>query len=140
MTFESPVLNAQALRDLAERHTPKNCQCLLGPCAGWESLGAGRWPGGDMQKLGSLRATLDADGAPLAEPSFEEFHPDGTRYESPDAPIAPLFFPYNRCDVFACGQCDRVLLQYTEFGGYYVDQRVRVLSPERVVDAPLPDA
>ena len=58
MTFESPVLNAQALRDLAERHTPKNCQCLLGPCAGWESLGAGRWPEGDMQKLGSLRATL----------------------------------------------------------------------------------
>jgi hypothetical protein len=111
----------------------------MGTCAGWESVSGDRWPERVMQKLGSLRATLDADGAPLAEPSFAEFHPAGTRYESPEAPIAPLFYPYNRCDVFACGQCDRLLLKYTEFGGYYVDHRVRVLNPERVSDVPLPD-
>lgn len=138
MTMENPVLDAQALRALAQRHTPKACQCALGACEGWESVSGGRWPQAAMQKLGSLRATLDADGAPLAEPSFAEFHPAGTRYDSPEAPIAPLFFPYNRCDVFACGQCDRVLLSYTEFGGYYVDHRARVLNPERVTDAPLP--
>jgi len=140
MTTENQVLDAQALRALAKRHTPKACQCSLGACEGWESVSGDRWPEGAVEKLGSLRATLDADGAPLPEPSFAEFHPAGTRYESPEAPIAPLFFPYNRCDVFACGQCDRVLLKYTEFGGYYVDHRVRALNPERVTDAPLPDA
>ncbi|WP_300555621.1 hypothetical protein [Limnohabitans sp. Rim8] len=140
MTTENQVLDAQALRALAERHTPKACDCSLGACEGWESVSGDRWPEGAVQQLGSLRATLDADGSPLPEPSFAEFHPAGTRYESPEAPIAPQFFPYNRCDVFACGQCDRVLLKYTEFGGYYVDHRVRVLNPERVTDAPLPDA
>ena len=133
MTFESPVLNAPELRALAERHSPKKCQCLLGPCAGWESLGAGRWPEGDMHKLGTLRATLDADGAPLAEPSFEEFHPEGTRYDSPDAPIAVDYFPYNRCDVFACSHCGCGVLKYTEYGGYYVDHRVRLVNPDLVV-------
>jgi hypothetical protein len=33
-----------------------------------------------------------------------------------------------------------VLLRYTEFGGYYVDHRVRALNGDLVVDAPLPDA
>jgi hypothetical protein len=32
------------------------------------------------------------------------------------------------------------LLRYTEFGGYYVDHRVRVLNADLVVDAPPPDA
>ena len=99
MTTEKQVLDAQALRALAERHTPKACQCSLGACEGWESVSGDRWPEGAVEKLGSLRATLDADGAPLPEPGFAEFHPAGTRYESPEAPIAPLFFPYNRCDV-----------------------------------------
>ena len=49
--------------------------------------------------------------------------------------IAPAFFPYNRCDVFTCGQCDRVLLKYTEYGGYYVDDRVRVVQADLVADA-----
>lgn len=138
MTTEQNLLDAQALRALAEGRNPTDCPCALGPCAGWESVSADRWPAHTMHPLGSLRATLDADGAPLGEPTFAEYHPAGTRYESADAPIAPLFFPYNRCDVFACGACDRLLLRYTEFGGYYVDHRVRVLNPERVTDAPLP--
>lgn len=90
-----------------------------------------------MVKVGSLREATDPFG-PAAEPTFEEFHPQGTRYESADAPFAPRFFPYNRCDAFACSTCQRVLLRYTEFGGYYVDHRVRALQSERVVDAPLP--
>jgi hypothetical protein len=58
-----------------------------------------------------------------------------TRYDSSDALIAPAFFPYNRYDVFSCAACDRVLLKYTEYGGYYVDDRVRVVQPVLVSDA-----
>jgi hypothetical protein len=74
------------------------------------------------------------------EPTFEEQHPNGTRYDSANAPVALKFFPYNRCDVFSCSRCERFLLRYTEFGGYYVDHRVRALNAELVVDAPIPDA
>jgi hypothetical protein len=81
-----------------------------------------------MKRLGSLRDPQ------LDEPTFEEFHPHGTRYASPDAPVAPEHFPYNRCDAFGCGRCGRVLLRYTEYGGYYVDARVRELRAECIVD------
>ena len=72
------------------------------------------------------------------EATFEEYHPQGTRYDSPNAPVAPRYFPYNRCDVFTCQTCSRVLLKYTEFGGYYIDHRVRVVQAQQIVDAPLP--
>jgi hypothetical protein len=68
------------------------------------------------------------------EPTFEEQHPKGTRYESADAPVVLKFFPYNRCDVYACGRCHQHALRYTEFGGYYVDQRARRLNPELISD------
>ena len=68
-------------------------------------------------------------GDPLVdEPSFEERHPDGTRYDSPEAPVALRFFPYNRCDLWHCNRCKHHFLRYTEFGGYYVDHRVRELN------------
>jgi len=98
------------------------CHCGLGPCAGWVSLGEERWPAQKMQAVATLR---DPE---LVEPTFEERHPRGTRYDSPDAPVALKFFPYNRCDLWRCQQCQRHLLRYTEFGGYYVDHRVRELS------------
>lgn len=139
MNLEQAVMDAQALRAAAHVRSPRACSCLVGQCDGWESVSEDRWPDGTMQKLGILRATSATEEAYVAEPSYAEFHPAGTRYESPDAPIAPRFFPYNRCDVFACGQCDRVLLKYTEFGGYYIDHRVRVLNPDCVIDVPLPD-
>jgi hypothetical protein len=37
------------------------------------------------------------------------------------------------CDVFACAKCNKVLLRYTEFGGYYVDHRVREVDARLVV-------
>lgn len=114
--------NADELRTLlAQSPSPTPCQCSLGNCAGWESVGEERLPG-DLQPLATLRDTE------LHEPTFEELHPNGTRYESPDAPVAVKHFPYNRCELWRCGQCKRHLLRYTEFGGYYVDQRVRELS------------
>ena len=99
------------------------CSCGVGPCAGWTSLTEERWPAAQMQAVATLR---DPE---VYEPTFEERHPQGTRYDSPDAPVALKFFPYNRCELWRCGQCQRQLLRYTEFGGYYVDHRVRELAP-----------
>jgi len=109
---------------LADQPSTRACSCSLGSCAGWESLSEDRWPAAQMRQVATLR---DPE---LDEPTFEEHHPHGTRYDSPDAPVAVKFFPYNRCDVWRCGECQRHLLRYTEFGGYYVDHRVRALSPK----------
>ena len=120
-------LSAESLNAAAQGTLKQACSCALGPCPGWESFTEERWPKDLMQPVGTLR---DVD---IYEPTTDEFHADGTRYESPDAPIAVNFFPYNRCDVHGCTQCRRVLLRYTEFGGYYVDHRVREVHPALVV-------
>ena len=72
------------------------------------------------------------------EPTVAEHHPAGTHAWSADAPIAPEWFPYNRCDVWRCSACGRGFLRYTEYGGYYQDDRIRVLDPALVVDVPAP--
>jgi|GEM_PF-105496 len=136
-----PRLDAPGLKALAKAASPQKCQCALGPCAGWESMTEDRWPGPQMTAVGSLRAALaEGENAAGSEPTFEEFHPQGTRYDSPLAPFAPKFFPCNRSDVFSCNRCQRLLLRYTEFGGYYVDHRVRALNADLLVDASPPDA
>jgi len=123
-----PFLNTpEALRQLADQpHSP--CQCSLQHCTGWESVSDALWPAQHMTHVAALR---DPD---VYEPTFEEQHPKGTRYESADAPVVLKFFPYNRCDVYACGRCHQHALRYTEFGGYYVDQRARRLNPELISD------
>ena len=119
------ITSAQALKALAvQKHS--NCQCVLQRCAGWESVNDTEWPAKHMQQVATLR---DPD---VYEPTFEEHHPNGTRYDSADAPVALTFFPYNRCDVFACSQCLQHVLRYTEFGGYYVDHRARRLNADTV--------
>jgi hypothetical protein len=122
-----PLLNAEQLKTQAEQRSPHNCRCALGACKGWESFTEDRWPKSQMQALGTLR---DPD---IYEPTAEEFHPQGTRYAAPDAPIAVKFFPYNVSDVFACSTCEKVVMRYTEFGGYYVDHRVREVDSTLVV-------
>jgi hypothetical protein len=107
-------------------HTP--CQCALQHCAGWESVNDTAWPAQQMTLVATLR---DPEAY---EPTFEEHHPNGTRYESADAPVALKFFPYNRCDVHACSQCQQHVLRYTEFGGYYVDHRARRLNAALITD------
>ena len=118
----------QAIRTAAELQALLNdspavsaCRCSLGSCPGWTSVGEERWPA--ARPLATLR---DAE---LHEPTFEERHPRGTRYDSPDAPVAVAHFPYNRSELWRCEQCRRHLLRYTEYGGYYVDLRVRELAP-----------
>jgi hypothetical protein len=94
-------------------------------CMGWESVSV---PPGEplLQHRGTLRDAAEE------EPTVVELHEEGTRYESPQAPIAPDYFPFNRCEVWACRACGRGFLQYTEFGGYYVDHRLREIDPLRV--------
>jgi hypothetical protein len=110
---------------------PTNCTCTLKACAGWESVNDDRWPSEQLSKAGTLREPVSESGSEI---TFEEYHPNGTRYDSANAPISLRHFPFNRCDVYACKQCRCAVLKYTEFGGYYVDQRVRLVDPELIVD------
>ena len=106
--------------------TPEGCACAALKAPGWESVTG---PLGEplLHRLGTLR---DPDEA---EPTVVEFHLAGSRYQSTHAPIAPHWFPYNRCEVWACARCGRGFLQYTEYGGYYVDHRLRVIDPALVM-------
>ena len=124
-------LDATQLQALAIKPLDQ-CACALKICKGWESVSDDRWPSKQLKLEGTLRREL-ADGD--SELSFEEFHPNGTRYDSPEAPIALNYFPYNRADVYACQQCGCAVLKYTEYGGYYIDQRVRLVDASLVVDA-----
>jgi hypothetical protein len=127
MSMRKPLTHSE-LKSLLNQHEAKTCTCALGPCTAWESLPEERWPAAQMKALGSLR---DSE---VYEPSFEQYHPQGTHYDSADAPISAAHFPYNRCELHECQNCQRVLLRYTEYGGYYVDQRVRWARPELLVN------
>lgn len=123
-------LNAQELRQLAEtaEQSPEPvCGCWLHRADAWQSFTEERWPAELLQRVDTLRADE------FAEPTFEEFHPDGTRYDSADAPISVAHFPFNRCDVYRCTACARLVLRYTEFGGYYVDHRARRVDAALIV-------
>ena len=134
MTEEIPLIQTtEQLRELASRgQSSEGCDCHLIQFQGWDSITDMRWPAAQMQQIADLREPG------VDEPTFEEFHPHRTRYESPEAPIALAYFPVNRSTVWRCGKCGIQVMRYTEFGGYYVDQRVRVLNPALVVDAPAP--
>jgi hypothetical protein len=101
------------------------CASLLRP--GWEAL-AGSFDRKDLRLAGTLRPPGDED------PTLLEYHPGGTNAWSADAPIAPAFFPYNRCELWQCVACARPFLRYTEYGGYYVEERIRAIDPALVVD------
>ena len=119
-----PFLNTTALTSLARQSLdhPPCAACAATKCAAWESLHAG-FDGSRLRVVGSLRREGDE------EPTFAEHHPGGTHGSSADAPIAPAFFPYNRCEVWQCTDCAGAFLRYTEYGGYYQDERIRALNP-----------
>jgi hypothetical protein len=112
----------RALPDPAD--TPADCACAHLVCAGWESIGQPLRPP-LLRHLGTLR-----DPA-VDDPTVREW--PGSSHWSAMAPVAPSHFPYNRCEVWACAACGRGFLQYTEFGGYYVDHRLRQVDPTLVV-------
>lgn len=125
-----PKLGSAELRALAQAcgAVTLPCNCCI-DAAGWISLPLAL----PEQQLADI-GTLVAD--PYDEPTFAEYHPDGTRYDAPRAPVAPLYYPYNRCNVARCTLCGRHYLRYTEAGGYFVDRRIRSLQdPALVVDA-----
>ncbi|GAB3770082.1 hypothetical protein GCM10028796_36270 [Ramlibacter monticola] len=124
-----PLLDAEGLRRLAAALPQQPCRaCAAIRAPGWESLPASL-DRDRLRKVASLRQPQ------VEDPTLEEHHPDGTHGWSPDAPIAPAFFPYNRCDVWQCVQCGRAFLRYTEYGGYYVEERIRELRPRLIVAA-----
>ena len=124
-------LSAAALVELARaRRSPACPACEALVCAGWEAL-PGSFAREALEQVGTLR-----DPA-LDDPTVAEYHPAGTHAWSPDAPIAPAWFPYNRCDAWRCKTCARAFLRYTEFGGYYTEERVRELDARLIADVPL---
>ncbi|MFY9511125.1 MAG: hypothetical protein WAQ05_09150 [Rubrivivax sp.] len=120
-----PFLDGTRLAAIAAAGGPGCQHCAALVCPGWESLPAGFDAAAVLQPLGTLRSGED-------EPSWDEFHPGGTRLWSADAPIAPRHHPCNRSDVQACRHCGKAFLRYTEYGGYYVDPRIRWLDPALV--------
>ena len=102
------------------------CACTAPDCSGWISVPFS-FDESRYRRLGALAAPSEK------EPTWREHHPAGTRYASPDAPIALGHFPYNRCELWQCACCGRAYLRYTEFGGYFVDRRIRALRAELIV-------
>jgi hypothetical protein len=129
------TLDFNALLALAARSDTVDlpCDCVIHPADGWISYPVTLDPA-QCPPVG----TLVQD--PYREATFTEYHPDGTHYDDPAAPVAPRWYPYNRCDVTRCRDCGRIYLQYTEAGGYYVDRRIRALCAATLVDTPAPPA
>jgi len=125
-----PFLNAEDLRHLASpgRAGPSCASCSALAFPGWESM-PGAFDRKRLRRVGTLRRPGDE------EPTLTEHHPAGTHAWSAEAPIAPAFFPYNRCDVWQCVACGRPFLRYTEYGGYYEEDRIRAVNADLVTDA-----
>jgi hypothetical protein len=108
------------------------CACAIDTYREWTRVPVD-FPESHMRTVGTL---VDD---PYGEPTFAEYHPHGTTNWSPDAPIAPRHYPYNRAQVAQCTVCGRCALRYVEAGGYYVEPRIRALDPRLIVDVPAPD-
>jgi hypothetical protein len=105
-----------------------NCGCGIQALREWTRIPMD-FPQAQMRRIGTLLED------PYLEPTHAEYHPDRTGYWSADAPIAPRYYPYNRCTVQRCTVCGRSCLSYVEAGGYYVEPRIRALDPALLVDA-----
>ncbi|MFK0376089.1 hypothetical protein [Pandoraea sp. NPDC090278] len=128
-----PYLDHAAFADLAalaesSGSLSADCQCTRTPLDGWASL-PNSLPDAQLEVIGTLFAPNEP------EPTFSEYHPDGTSYWTTNAPIAPRYFPYNRANVCRCRDCGRLYLRYQEGGGYFVDQRIRHVNAALIVDA-----
>lgn len=122
-----------ALTQLAQASAAPStpCACNTVSLAAWQALPMTL----ELDRFEDV-GTLMED--PYDEPTFVEFHPNGTRYESDNAPIAPRYFPYNRCTVARCMNCGRHYLRYNEAGGYFTELRIRALRADLLLDAPGP--
>ena len=112
---------------LASASVTKPCSCNKESLVAWRALPLSL----ELDRFEEVGTLFDD---PYDEPTFAEFHPACTRYDSDAAPIAPAFYPYNRCTVARCLDCGRHYLRYNETGGYFTELRIRVLLPELIVD------
>lgn len=106
------------------------CSCCRVPLDAWQRLPATL----ELERFEEV-GTLRED--PYEEPTFAEYHPQGTTYDSVDAPIAPRYYPANLSQVSRCMNCSRYYLRYNEAGGYFTELRIRALRPELLADAAL---
>jgi len=106
-----------------------SCSCNRVALTAWQALPATL----ELDRFEEI-GTLVED--PYDEPTFDEYHPDGTRYDSDAAPIAPRYYPSNRSQVARCRDCGRHYLRYNEAGGYFTELRIRALQPHLLHDAP----
>lgn len=120
-------LNSEQLLDIAlSPKAPGACtECSSLSCPGWISV-----PGYFNHKKLKVLGTLKNEGA---EENWDEYHPDGTNLWSEEAPISIQHHPYDRSDVLQCTGCKRTFLHYTEYGGYYLDERIRELNAILIV-------
>jgi hypothetical protein len=103
------------------------CTCAIDSYREWARIPVD-FPQGQMRTVGTLLED------PYVEPTFAEYHLQGSSYWSAVAPIAPRYFPYNRCTVQQCTDCGRSCLTYVEAGGYYVEPRIRALDSTLLVN------
>ncbi|RFP14611.1 MULTISPECIES: hypothetical protein [unclassified Duganella] len=106
------------------------CSCSTVSLAAWQRLPTSL----ELDRFEEIGTLMDD---PYDEPTFAEYHPHGTRYESDDAPIAPRYYPCNLSQVSRCLNCGRHYLRYNEAGGYFTELRIRALQPQLLVDAAL---
>jgi len=133
MTPEDQLdLNDMNALAAASARITQACDCGIDACREWTRVPA-TFPQAQMRTVGTLA------GDPYAEPSYAEYHPHGSHYWSPEAPVALRHFPYNRCAIQQCSLCQRCCLTYVEAGGYYVEPRMRALAGQVVVDVAAPD-
>jgi hypothetical protein len=120
-------LDRDQLLDIAQSPSAVEAcsECSSLSCLGWISK-PGYFDLGKLKVLG----TLKTEGA---EQRWDEYHPNGTNLWSEDAPISIHHYPYDRADVCECMHCKRKFLHSTEYGGYYLDERLRELSATHIV-------
>jgi hypothetical protein len=127
------TIDFATLKQLAETSAVVvgQCSCNTDPLLAWQKLPMTL----ELDRFEEV-ATLVED--PYGDPTYTEYHPNGTHYDSEDAPIAPRYYPFNRCQIARCMNCGRHYLRYNEAGGYFTELRIRVLRPQLLVDAALP--
>jgi len=125
-----PLMDYATLFTLAEKTTAiaQPCTCTAKALLGWEG-----WPvtlrEAQLRQIGTLVQFEEE------EATLDEYHPQGTSYWSVEAPIAPLYHPYNQCGVWECVACGRGYLRYNDDGAYHSESRIRILTASLIVDA-----
>lgn len=109
---------------------PRCADCAALEKPGWESI-SGAMNTSHLMSVGPLGNEDEWD-------RLDEYHPQGTGLWSPDAPIALGWHPYTRSALWRCARCAGVFLRYTEYGGYYEEERIRPLRAELLCTPPLP--